>query len=146
MTTNYTIIKVVPKDNYENLMVTFRNGQSNTTLNMKEYDKYGRPTVRHVVEPDGNVFVCAKHTIRTPRLHLGSRHRCNMHNTLMGCKFHLGITDSFTHRTKKELDHCRCYCRLATQYEYDKWCYNDCIKNDRPLDDNAKIYKKLTHY
>ena len=140
---NYSISKIMPivsSEGATELQIMFEVHHSKTSrkvisISMKEYRTYRKPTSRHMVEPDGNVFVCKE------RFKLA---KCIKHNKPMGCKFKLGITDEFIHRSKIDLDHCRCYCVLATQYAFDKWCYNDCIKNKRPLDDNAKIYKRLT--
>ena len=147
---NYKICKKEPTyddDNQlTNIFVTYKitdTGAASTSykrIGLNDYKKYGKPSSQHMVEPDGNVFVC-----RDPINLRSFNHMtlCNMHNKSMGCKFRLGLTDSFTNRTNKELDHCRCYCRSATQYDYDKWCYLDTKNNNKPLCDNGKIYKKL---
>ena len=150
---NYYISKITPivsNKGTRELQLEFKVHHSKTptkaiSVPMEEYRKYSRPTTQHVVEPDGNVFVCSE--IQSYNFRKGSHNRptkCNMHGTPMGHKFKLGITEEFIHRSQKILDHCRCFCKPATQYEYDKWCYNDCIQHNRPLDDNAKIYKRLT--
>jgi len=149
---NYSISNVTPivtNRGTKELKIMFKVNYSATVIKMvsilmNNYRKYSRPTNRHMVEPNGDVFVCGdklSYNVRTDSHNISTK--CHMHGTSMGCKFKLGITDEFMHRTKQELDHCRCYCKPATQYDYDKWCYNDCIQHNRLLDDNAKIYKRL---
>lgn len=141
----YTIHKITKQDS--DIIIQFKLSTTGNIVksNIKHYKKYSRPTDKHMVEPDGNVFVCddiQSSNFRT-NTHNPGASRCHMHNKPMGFKFHLGTTNAFVNRTKQELDHCRCYCVPATQCDYDKWCYNDCKKNAKPLCDNAKIYDMM---
>ena len=151
---NYEIYKQEPvyDDNNKltNVFVTYKIIDANTgntiykRMGFNNYKKYGKPSSQHMVEPDGSVIVCSDMfsvNFRTMTDNVPTW--CDKHNKPMGCKFHLGTTDSFTNRTKKDLDHCRCYCRPATQYDFDKWCYFDKKNKNKPLCDNGKIYKKL---
>lgn len=143
MNNTYNIHNITTTPDGNNLIVQYQ--ITNTSENNKSYKKicfnnyrqYKQPTNKHMVEPDGNIFVC-KDSISKPS------NICNIHNRPMGCKFHLGKNyHDFKNRTQQIIDHCRCYCKQSTQYDFDKWCYFDKIKNNSPLCDNGKIYKRL---
>ena len=142
----YSIHKHTRTVDKKDIIVTFKHNGTNININMKQYNQYSMPTHKHMVEPDGNVFVCRDLLRREGPGVMATK--CHKHNKPMGCKFNVLITSNridFMNRTQKDLDHCRCYCMPASQYDYDKWCYNDCIKNNRPLCNNAEIYNILIH-
>ena len=153
---NYKIVNKTPEydvnNKLTNIFVTYEITDTNTNtiihkrMGLNTYKKYGKPSSEHMVEPDGSVFVCSDMTpVNFRTMTDNAPTNCRMHNKPMGCKFHLGTTDSFTNRTKKDLDHCRCYCRSASQYDFDKWCYFDKKNKNKPLCDNGKIYEKLIY-
>ena len=147
---NYQIYNKEKTDDGKDLIITycisFPNEEIHRKINFKDYRHYKVPTKSHMIEPDGCIFVC-KETLNIEYyqdLLKKNHNRCRLHNKPRGCKFHLGKNhDDFKNRTQKVIYNCRCYCKPATQYEYDKWCYFDKINENKPLCDNGKIYKLL---
>ena len=143
----YSIHNKTRTENKRDIILTFEHNGNYTNINMKHYNKYSMPTYKHMVEPDGNVFVCREgYNYRSMPGVVATK--CHKHNRPMGCKFNINMASNridFMNRTQQDLDHCRCYCMPASQYDYDKWCYNDCINNNRPLCNNAEIYNILIH-
>ena len=149
----YHIYKRALAPDNHNIMVTFKQNDLYTILNMKDYTSYSLPTNKHKLEPDGSIFVCDSiDTTQTNYFNFNFRQgmkneekRCVLHNKPEGYKYNLGPNHKdFLNRSLKELNHCRCYCKPVNQYEYDKWCYDECMKHDSPLCDNSKIYILLT--
>ena len=133
------------------LIITFKlpNGKL-IKIDTNHYKKYGAPicgfnnkymrVLAHMVEPDGNILLADANYFR--RFFIKSIFDCKIHNKQYGCKYHLGSDcQEFQQRNLN----CRCFAKIATQYDYDKYCHNMYKSGNTNFtdSDNSKVYKYL---
>lgn len=118
-------------------------------IDTNDYKKYGAPicnynrrymrVMAHIIEPDGNILVA------DPWYYKLSFNNyifdCKIHSKAYGCKHHLERDCAeFIYRHTN----CRCFAKIATQSDYDKYCYKSGHSNF-VNSDNAKVYKDYSY-
>ena len=146
-----TYIVTMKKENGLGLEITFKLPSGRLVkIDTKDYKKYGAPicdyndrymrVLAHMVETDGNILIADPNCYS--RFFTNDIFDCKVHNKKYGCKYHLGKdSDEFINRDRN----CRCFAKIASQYDYDKYCYNLYKSGDINFknSDNAKVYKYL---
>ena len=136
-----------PEVSNKQLVCTTSSGEK-FTFNFDILKNYQKPNITnalaHMVEPDGSVFVCknALPSLR-PVNNYNIYYSCQLCEKPLGNRFGEGVTENFRNRN---LSSCNCFCRFATQMEFDRWQYNMKYTNgDRYFLNsvNAEVYKTI---
>lgn len=94
----------------------------------------------HVVEPDGSLhFIQTSFTRSVFPLRIFD---CPLHQLTLGSRFTEGAhaSDFLTHASN-----CTCFSKLATQYDFDKFCYSS-LKTETQLWENMCVYRTLSQW